>query len=111
MDDQRCIMWYLLTIALVALNLLDYQLTSILIREGGIDIEANPLARLVYEHAGSMGMLLLKLVAVLATVRIIYMLKSRRRAAALAVLCGACSLMLAVVGYNSILVYWVVVGA
>jgi hypothetical protein len=97
-------MWALLTLTLVALNLLDYQLTMLLMRIGGIEIEANPLARWMYENGGSMGMLLLKLVMVLATVRIVHILKSRRRATALALLCGACVFMLSVVAYN----FWLV---
>jgi hypothetical protein len=100
-------MWMLLTIALVGLNLLDYQLTMALVRAGGIEIEANPLARLIYNDLGVGGMLLLKLAAVAVTMRVIEVLKSQRRAAALGLLVGAGGFMTAIVVYNSWLVYWV----
>lgn len=102
---EWCVMWAVMTIVLIGLNLLDYQLTTMLVGYGGIEIEANPVAQWAYTTAGSGGMLLLKLVMVLATVRVIHVLKSHRRVAAMALLGGNCAFMLSVVTYNCWLVW------
>src|SRR5260221_10953931 len=97
-------MWCILTVGLVTLNLFDYLLTAILVRVGGVEIEANPLARGVCENHGLVGMFVFKLAVIAFVVIVIHVLRVRRPATARRLLGGFCGLMLGVVVYN----FWLV---
>src|SRR5881396_3862963 len=97
-------MWSILTLGLVTLNLLDYLLTAVLMRAGGVEIEANPLARGVCQNHGLFGMFVFKIAVIAVVVAAVYVVKVRRPAAARRLLGGFCGLMFAVVVYNTWLV-------
>jgi uncharacterized membrane protein len=97
-------MWYLLTLNLVTLNLADYFLTARLVRVGGAEIESNPLARLLCENLGLLGMFLFKISIVALVVGILHVVRNRRPNMAWTMQLTFTALMLAVVAYNSWLV-------